>query len=229
VTVGHLIIVFLDIAPQVKNASAPTATVSDGSNTYTQAVLATTKTSSGGSPWSWEVVYCWYSVATTGGTLTVTCTPSLSTAYLTMSIAEYSAGSGVTISQDGSTSNTNYLGTNSSSCTAGAFTPTAGDLIVMGADIDSSSNTYTAGSGFTLGYQATSSAGEPWCDEYDTSASGSAINPTITLGTADQWLAVAAAFKAVGGASSYASPPGSSVLRPHSLIWSRAQVGSYCD
>ena len=185
VTVGHLVIVSCN---SWASAGAITGfTISDTHNTYTSTSAFSGTTGQDVK----STVQQFWSVVTTGGSLTVTVTPN-ATAYTTFAIAELSFTSGATITAE-STS-----GSNGSSATAssGNLTFTSGDLIYGIADngnqlTASNSGNFTIDQNINAGGDTESAATCYWLN-----SSGSPAAAAIAWGSSQQWNMMATAFKA---------------------------------
>jgi hypothetical protein len=197
VTAGNLVVLSVD--SWISALGAVTFSVSDTHNTYTAVTLNSTDygvTSGGNSGYS-SVQFFW-SVVTTGGTLTVTVTPSASS-QVTFAVDEYSFTPGATVTVESHNAAATATGTGQPS--SGNLTFTSGDLFVAAVD-NPNAETVAHGTNFTLGYSTTAGGtGAPFSAEYWTNASGSPLAGTFTFGTADQYNCAAAAFKATGGTS----------------------------
>ena len=99
-----------------------------------------------------------------------------------------------------------------------AFTPASDSFILGNAEASSSSTTYTATSGFTLGGTCNSVGG---CSEYSAGGGGSASTVPITLGASTPWVEAALAFSTpfnpqsgiqVGGYPTMGVPSGASLV-----------------
>jgi hypothetical protein len=209
VTSGNLLVVFADVAPST-DANNPTVGISDtlgssyGSPDVTNFVHAVSEASN---------CSIWHATAPSSGANTVTITSNDSSTYISIAIFEFSFTG--TLSVDGTGSGGNYT-TNASSGTLSTITLTATDLVVSGWDVFTSGGTYsTTNSGFTIGPNSTSSAGEPFCSTYNAAVSGASIAPQLSWTVNCFWNGVAAAYKTTA-AGSVLIPywPGRSTLKP---------------
>jgi len=156
--------------------------------------------------------YIWYATAATGGADTVTTTFSGTTAA---SVSLYEI-TGYTTS--GALSSTGSLATGSTSATVTSFTPASDSFIVGAVEDVSTTNTYTAGSGFTLDGTCSSVEG---CSEYNAGGGGSASTIPMTLSSSSGWVEAAISFSTpfnpqsgiqVGGYPTMGVPSGASVV-----------------
>lgn len=140
-----------------------------------------------------DVVSIFYYVAPTGGTMSITatfsvaCTPSID-------ILEFGLSGGNVVVVDGPVATANG---NSTTGATAAMTLSGTDLVIVG-NSDNQITTATAGSGFTLDYQATFSSGnaDGLVVEYATSQTTS-VTPTMTFSPGIFWAIAAVAFKSV--------------------------------
>jgi hypothetical protein len=190
VTVGNLGICCL--SGEDTNGVAETISISDGTNTWTQAALINT-TGSGGFYFSG----IWYRVFTASATFTLTASVGGSAAaYPAISVDEYSFSPG-TISVPASSTGSAAL---SNTFTTGSLTIGNGtNLVIMTVNYDGT-GTFAAGSGFTLRETVAYSSGHnvAICTEDKFNAT-SPITPAMSLtGSTSIWRAAAAAFVSSG-------------------------------
>jgi len=182
VTIGNLIVI---TATGLQVGAGPTLSVSDSpqTNTYIQDVSHTNTYGSESAN-----VAIFHTLASATGALTVTITAS-SSSFISLSIDEYSfVGASPNV---GSTS----VGVGSSSTpTCGGLAISGTSLVVASYDIHTTGLTYTAGSGFTLGFTNNTTATEPIVSQYNVSVI-SPVAPSITLSSSSAWNAVAVAFE----------------------------------
>ncbi len=131
--------------------------------------------------------YIWYATAGTSGSNTIT-TAFASTVAGSVSIYEIN---GYTTSNFLTSTGSSSTGSTGAAVTA--YTPATDSFIVGNAEGASSSNAFTAGTGFTLGGTCSSVEG---CSEYDSSNSdgGAANTVPITLGTSTPWAEASMSF-----------------------------------
>ena len=141
----------------------------------------------------------WYTVVTTGGSLTITGTTQ---AYSAIAVVEFNSGGG-TISTDGSVVSING---DTSSPASGNITITTPALVVGGFGTCSvNSNTWSSTGSYT--YDSTSGAnfvsGTHYgvAIGYNLAAASSPADPALSLSTLCQWAAVGAAFQATSAAN----------------------------
>jgi hypothetical protein len=206
VSVGNLIVVCVN--SWATSTSSRTYTCSDGSNTYSSTTLSDSVIGSG----HHTDVQIFYSVATTGGALTVTITPSAA-CYATMGIEEYSnPGSTITLEAQAQAAGG---GSSATSISSGNMTFTSGDLLIAVTD-NGDVTTVTAGTNSALGYSTSAGGGtgEPMSTEYWLNGSGSPLAGTFTFSPAGRWNCSAAAFLATPPAGASPYWPGTSILAP---------------
>ncbi len=182
VTAGDLVVVAVGTwsVPSVSSF-----TVSDNKgNTYTQAVLDNTG--------STRTVAIYYAIVSTGGSsFQVTVTPSAS-AYTTIAINEYSGVGAIAVDTTGTGNGTSTTPSAGSLVLSGS-----GELVAMMTAVDYGGITYTAGSGFSLGFTANNGTNESGAYENDLSGSGT-VTASLSLSANDNWTAAAAAFQLTG-------------------------------
>jgi hypothetical protein len=128
--------------------------------------------------------------AATSGTLTVTLQLPIGGALCSIEISEYSGPPNLSVdTATGLTGSGTALATSS-------ITTTSDDLIVAVANAISSPQTWTAGSGFSLGFNNAGSSGVPAiaCEDMLNATAGS-YTPAFTDTTSGAWLMAAAAFR----------------------------------
>ena len=195
VTAGDLIVV------GVSGASGTTPTVQDNKNStnYTKAIANATDS------------FIFYYVAPVGGSGFAVTVNFGAASYSSISIDEFSFTSGATISVD---STGNSGGSAGTATLGGNLTVSGTDLIIASVQ-STASATYTAGSGFTLGYTVNYASGTAFgiASEYLLNETSN-INPT--LGITSSWNMTAAAFKATGGSSASFTASPSAIPANHS-------------
>lgn len=184
VTAGHALFVVADC--YVNIGGAPTTTIADSQgNTWLTAV-------------SNPAVYIgtaarttvFYSIVTTGGTVTVTVTSSVA-GSVALSLEEWSFAGPLGVESTATGTSSGF----SSAAVTGSLSLTGTDLVVAGFDILTSGLTYTPSSGFTAGY--TTNAGnpsQPFATEYNAAQSATPVAPGFTLSSTTLWSGVSAAF-----------------------------------
>lgn len=182
VTVGDLLIVGV-------SAAATVTSLSDGHNTYTSLGNA--------SPSAHVTLF--YSVVTTGGSLTITAGASASN--WAMGVAEFSPGGG-TIATTGS--NPTATGTSTAPATGNITISTpalvVGGFIAIAASSWSTSGNFTYDSNSGSNYAGGISYG--YGMGYWLAANASPQDPALTLSSSVGWGGVGAAFTTTGGATS---------------------------
>jgi hypothetical protein len=203
VTAGDLVVVGF-----IGYGSSPGSVTDSAGNTYLQAAYQ------GGS--NWAAVY--YSLVKTGGVLTVTGT-SVASSILSIGAQEWSFASGATISLDGTAAKAS-----GSVLAAGSLGPVnvSGNDLLITSMSNSGTNTvsYTAGSGFTLAYDAHAAWNlQPIGSLYAANVTTSQT-PTWTLSTAEYWVGAAATFsELVPGALTFSWRPAVDRSNSRRILW----------
>jgi hypothetical protein len=184
----------------VTGSTGPTLTATDTQgNTYTIDESASFLIS--GSTSVTNAIFRTTASSTGANTVTVA---SSTGAFISFDLSEYNVSSG-TFTVDATSSGN---GTSSTPQT-GSLILSGTDLVVAGFYPNSNLLTYTAGTGFTLGY-TNNSPGTAFISEYALSVTGT-ITPFCTMNGSPQWNAVSVAYYGLLTATVYSSESPSSV------------------
>jgi hypothetical protein len=170
VTAGNMLV--LGVTAEASGSSSPVLTVGDGSNTYTVA------NSLGRAYGSDAVTVALYSsIVGTSGSLTFTVTSSIS-GLISFSVDEWvPAGANPGVDATGTWSPS--LGTSGASV---AMTTNGPDLVVACWDVVQTNLTYTAGSGWTLGYTQSGASSRPYASAYGAPKGPGSEQPSVNWG-----------------------------------------------
>jgi len=205
VTAGNMLV--LGVTAQQASGTAPTVSVSDGTNSYSLAHdRATTYTGTS------SVRLALYAAMAAAGSFTATVTSSAS-GLITLSFDEF-APPGTTPGLDAS-------GDNADTATGDTqgdanLSLSASDLVIGIFDVTTTNQTYTAGPGFTLGYHQSGTNSRPYVSVYSLSAGPGSVDANVGWGLLNmKWSGVAAAWSSTTIAT--ATPGWSSTLKPKAL------------
>ena len=194
VTAGNLIVVYVTNTYVGSTPSSFTMTDNKTGNIYSLAATCNQVPYSGYITTS--AIY--YSVVTAGGSsFTVTATPA-QTSAIGLAIEEWSFTTGATITAESTNNSSSLSGT---SLTSGNLTLTGSDLIAAIASILNPSGTgaaitFTAGSGFSLGYSNYWLSTYAIATESQPNIATSPLAATLTQSRTNPWLVLGVAFKA---------------------------------
>ena len=181
---GDLLVV--GACAEASGSTAPTLTLSDGTNSYSLAHDTTSVYSSA------AIRLALYSCVASDGSFTVTVTSSLS-GLITISFDEY-APVGTSPTVDATSDNSDQTeGDTSGSVT---LSLSAVDLVVGIFDIASTNLSYTASSGYTKGYTQNGTSSRAYASVYSLASGPGSTSPGVSWGLLNtSWTGVVAAWR----------------------------------